>query len=248
MYFDYFWYTKDNIPDGVGFKLFGLLHVTELVLAALIIIGLAMLFKRLNQQGRGKMLVIIGVLLVIDELVKDIGTAAVGLWDVGYLPLHICSISLILSVIYLFTKSKTIAQIIYCLGVPGACIALITPSWTTLPAYNFMHLHSYTVHILLILFPILLVINGERPSFRYFKGAYAAVLIYCVPTYFLNKLWNTDFVFLNGARDTPFEFLPDVLGDPWYIFPCALILGLLMVLMILPWHIIDNRKTKPNKS
>lgn len=242
MNLNYFWYTKDNIPDGVGFKLFGLLHISELVIAALLIVGLAIFFKKLSRQGREKMLIAIGVLLVIDELIKHIGSLANGLWEIGYLPMHICSISLILSVIYLMTKNKTIPQIIYCLGVPGACIALITPSWTALPLWNFMHLHSYTVHILLILFPILLVIDGERPSYKYFVGAYTAVLIYCIPTYFLNKLWNTDFVFLNGARDTPFEFLPDVLGDPWYIFPCAAILGVLMVLMILPFYLSDRRR------
>lgn len=244
MNFSYFWHTQDSIPDGVGFKLFGAFHIIELMVAALIITGLALLFKKLGQKGRERMLIVIGILLVIDELFKDIGAAAVGLWEIGYLPLHICSVSLILSIVYLFTRNKTIAQILYCLGIPGACVALITPSWTELPLWNFMHLHSYTVHILLILFPILLVINGERPRFRYFVGAYSAVLIYCIPTYFLNKLLDTDFVFLNGARDTPLSFLPDVLGDPWYIFPCALILGLFMILMILPWHIIDKKKSK----
>lgn len=244
MNFDYFWYTKDFVPNGIGFKIFGWLHICELVVAALIIIGLACLFKKLSQKGRERMLITVGVLLALDELLKHIGSLAIGQWEIGFLPLHICSVSLILSVIYLLTKNKVIPQILYCLGVLGACIALITPSWSALPLWNFMHLHSYTVHILLILFPILLVINGERPTFKYFKVAYASVLIYCVPIFFLNKLWNTDFIFLNGARDTPLNFLPDVLGDPWYIFPCALILGLLMVLMILPWHIIDKKKNK----
>lgn len=244
MNFNYFWYTKDNIPEGVGIKFFGASHIIGLVLAVAIIVGLAVMFKKFNQQQKDRMLKITVILLVIDEIIKHAGCAAIGQWKVDYLPLHVCSVSLILSVIYIFTKNKTIAQILYCLGIPGACVALLTPSWLALPVFNFMHLHSYTVHILLILFPILLVINGERPSFRYFRGAYSAVLLYCVPIFFLNKLWDTDFVFLNGARDTPLSFLPDVLGDPWYIFPCALILGLLMVLMILPWHIIDKRKNK----
>ncbi len=244
MNFDYFWFTKKHVPDGVGFKVFGTLHIVELLVAAVAIVLLSILFKKLSQKGRERMILTVGILLAVDELVKHIGSLAIGQWEIGFMPLHICSISLILSVIYLFTKNKIIPQILYCLGIPGACVALIIPSWSALPLFNFMHLHSYTVHILLILFPIMLVINGERPTFKYFKVAYLAVLVYCVPIYFLNKLWNTDFIFLNGARDTPLSFLPDVLGDPWYIFPCALILGLLMVLMILPWHIIDKKKQK----
>lgn len=244
MNFEYFWYTKDSIPDGVGFKLFGAYHISSILAAILIITGLALLFKRLGEKGRRRMIVIVGCFLLCNELFKDIYTLSVGEWRVEYLPFHICGINLILSFVYLFTKDKIIPQILYALGIPGASMALLTPTWTNLPFLNAMHIHSYTVHICLILFPILLVINGNRPTYKYFKWSYAAVLIYCVPIYFLNKVLDTDFVFLNGARDTPFEFLPEVLGDPWYIFPCAAILGGLMALMILPWHIIDKRKKK----
>ncbi|MBQ8623700.1 MAG: TIGR02206 family membrane protein [Oscillospiraceae bacterium] len=244
MNFNYFWYTKDTIPDGVGFKLFGAFHISSILAAILIIACLAFAFKRLGEKGRWRMIVVVGCSLLANELFKDIFTLAIGEWKVEYLPFHICGINLMLSFVYLFTKNKVIAQILYALGIPGASMALLTPTWTSLPFFNAMHIHSYTVHICLILFPILLVINGERPTYKYFKFAYSAVLIYCVPIYFLNKALDTDFVFLNGVRDTPFEFLPEVLGDPWYIFPCALILGLLMAIMILPWHIIDKKKQK----
>ncbi len=244
MNFEYFWYTKDSIPEGVGFKLFGLFHISSILAAILIIVGLALLFKRLGEKGRWRMICIVGCSLLANELFKDVFCLAVGEWEVDYLPFHICGINLLISFVYLFTKNKVIPQILYALGIPGASMALLTPTWTKLPFLNAMHLHSYTVHICLILFPILLVINGNRPTYKYFKWSYAAVLIYCVPIYFLNKALDTDFVFLNGARDTPFEFLPEVLGDPWYIFPCAAILGGLMALLILPWHIIDKKKKK----
>lgn len=244
MNFEYFWYTKSNIPDGVGFKLFGTFHILSILAAIAIIVGLALLFKRLGKKGRWTMIVIVGCSLLANEIFKDVFCLAVGEWEVDYLPFHICGINLILSFVYLFTRNRVIAQILYALGIPGASMALLTPTWTPLPFLNAMHLHSYTVHICLILFPILLVINGERPTYKYFKWSYASVLIYCIPTYFLNKALDTDFVFLNGARDTPFEFLPEVLGDPWYIFPCAAILGGLMALMILPWHIGDKKKLK----
>ena len=46
--------------------------------------------------------------------------------------------------------------------------ALLFPSWATLPFPNLMHLHSFTVHTLLVAYPVMLLLAGElRPSARY---------------------------------------------------------------------------------
>ena len=241
--FNYFWYTKDSIPEGVGMGLFSLTHIIEIIIAGFILWGLVKWFKGFDAEKRDRFLLVVVILLWVDELLKHIGSAAIGLWEVGYLPLHICSINIFLSTAYYFTRSKALAQILYCLGIPGAFMALLLPTWSTLPVMNFMHLHSYTVHILLILFPILLVVNGERPNIKYHGKCCLVFLSYSVPIFFLNHILDTDFIFLNGAKGTPFTGLVKAIGNPLYCVFLVPIIFALMALMYIPWVIHDKKKT-----
>ncbi len=243
--FKYFFYTKDFLPEEAeGMGLFTFTHIAELVIAVVLIVLSALLFKHCNDAQRQRFLIITVVLLWVDELIKQLGSAALDMWEAGFLPLHICSINIILATVYIFTKSKLMAQLLYCLGIPGALIALVIPTWSSTPVMNFMHLHSYTVHILLTIFPILLVINGERPDVRYWGKCSLAVAIYSIPVYFINLALKTDFMFLNGAKGTPFTALVKTIGKPLY---CPLLIGLICLLMgamYIPWVIYDRRKAK----
>lgn len=240
--FRYFWYTKDSIPDGVGMGLFSFTHIVEIILAGLILCVLVMWFKRCDKKQRERFLLTVVILLWIDEFIKHIGSAAIGQWEVGYLPFHICSINIFLSTLYYFKRSKVLAQILYCLGVPGAFMALLLPTWSKLPVMNFMHLHSYTIHILLMLFPILLVVNGERPNIRYHAKCCLVFVCYSLPIFFLNHVLDTDFIFLNGAKGTPFTGLVKSIGNPLYCVFLILIIFALMALMYVPWVVYDKKK------
>lgn len=39
--------------------------------------------------------------------------------------------------------------------------ALLFPNWATLPFPNLMHLHSFTVHALLVAYPVMLLLAGS---------------------------------------------------------------------------------------
>ncbi len=247
--FKYFFYTKDFLPkEAEGMGLFTVTHFVELLIAAVLIALTAFLFKKCNGVQRNRFLFVMVILLIADELVKQIGSAVLGMWEVGFLPLHICSVNIILAAEYYFTKSKVTAQLMYCLGVPGAIIALVIPTWSKLPVANFMHLHSYTVHILLAIFPILLIINGERPDIKYLPKCCLAISLYSVPVYFINIVLKTDFMFLNGAKGTPFTGLVKAIGKPLYCPLLVLLICGLMALMYLPWVIYDKQKAKSIKA
>lgn len=253
----YFWYSNkmlENIEDTegieLGFEHFDETHIVMLIIATAIIGACSFLFSKLGVHGKAVMLNIISVLMVADELLKYIGNMALDSWTVNYLPLHLCSVNIFLCVVYSFTKSKTIAKLLYCFGAPGAVLALLLPTWTNQPVMNFMHMHSYTVHILILLFPILLVVDGYRPSIKDVPKCFMCIVAYAIPLYFVNKLLDTDFLFLNGARNTPFENLVEFIGDPWYVPLMLLLFALLAVLMCLPWTIIEKhiRNNKLNNS
>ena len=85
----------------------------------------------------------------------------------------------------------------YLVWIPGAIAALVFPTWATLPPANFMYIHSFTIHILLALYPIVLTVGGDIvPERRIFPKCVLLLLVMAVPIYIFNLLGDTNFLFL----------------------------------------------------
>ena len=247
MNFQYFWYTKDNIPEGLGFNFLGARHIITWLICLAVILTVCFMFKKLDDKSKEFVIRGVGLSIVTIEIIKDIVVISLGQWDIEYLPLHVCGVNVILIAIWLFTRSRIIADLLYCLCSFGAALALTTPNWMTLPVWNFMHLQTVTIHTLLVIFPILVVMAGHRPNIKNAPKCFGAVLAYSAVIYVFNKIFDSDFVFLNGARNTPFEPLVKIIG-PLYVIPMMLLLGCIMLGMYLPWHLADKKRAKTAES
>ena len=150
-----FWYTKSTMdklnPDYLRFEHFSLLHLSITAAFILIIIAAMIFYKKLDQNGKQKFLWTMSVLLIADELWKHIGSFATGQWEWEFVPLHLCSINIFVCVINSIKRDDLTSEILYALCVPGASLALLMPTWTNLPFWNFMSLHSNSVHVLLLM-------------------------------------------------------------------------------------------------
>ena len=156
-----FWYTVDTMQalhgyDYHAFELFGPVHLFWLGLCAFLCAGGSVLFRRLGPAGRQRVLRVLTLLLLADELLKDVSSLATGQFVWAFLPFHLCSINLFVCVWYALRPHPLAAEVLYALCLPGAAAALLFPSWQALPLWNVMHLHSSTVHTMLVLFPVLL--------------------------------------------------------------------------------------------
>ena len=156
-----FWYTIDTMQalhgyDYHAFELFGPVHLFWLGLCAALCVGGSLLFRRLGPAGRRRVLAVLTVLLLADELLKDVSSLATGQFVWAFLPFHLCSINLFICVWYALRPNDLAAEVLYALCLPGAAAALLFPSWQAVPLWNVMHLHSSTVHTMLVLFPVLL--------------------------------------------------------------------------------------------
>ena len=163
-----FWYTVDTMQalhgyDYHAFELFGPVHLFWLGLCAFLCAGGSVLFRRLGPAGRQRVLRVLTLLLLTDELLKDVSSLATGQFVWAFLPFHLCSINLFVCVWYALRPHPLAAEVLYALCLPGAAAALLFPSWQALPLWNVMHLHSSTVHTMLVLFPVLLLAGGFRP-------------------------------------------------------------------------------------
>lgn len=161
-----------------------------------------------------------------------------------YLPFHLCSINIFLITIHAWWPSKILGGYLYTVGIPGAIAALLFPTWTRLPFMNFMHLHSFTVHILLALYPIVLGMTGElAPSFKKLPKYLLLLVAMAIPIYGLNLLLDTNFMFLMYAEEgNPLYLFEQIWGNHLYGFP-VLILAV-MIVMYLPMEIFRKIRKK----
>jgi len=252
MNFDYFWYAKheiDNYTNGqyVGFRMFDATHICELIILVVVCVALGLIYNKMGTKARRTTLIVLSALCLADELFKHIACLATNQYVWDFLPLHLCSINIFVILAYVIKPSELKAELLYSLCIPGALLALVSPSWTKLPLLNFMHLHSYTIHLLLVLFPILLLAGGFKPNFRRLPKCLLCIVVACVIIYPLNKLLDTNFMFLNGTSNVAIlEILADIFGNPGYILSMPLILVVLWTLMYVPWMITEKLSAKKN--
>ena len=245
MQWQYFWDTRDTIPKGVGMGSYTVGHLCWLAVTVLVCAGAALLYRRLSEKGRNVMLWTLTGLMLANEISKYIMLMCIGEMKVDYLPLHLCSINIFVCLFYAIRRRDIIAELLYCLCIPGAVLALVMPSWNSLPVLNYMSIHSFTIHIELLLFPILLLVGGYKPSYKLLPKS--ALCLVCVAPfiYVLNKLWvTTNFMFLNWPEPgTPLVWFAKYLGNPGYILGMPVMAAAIWLVMYLPW-VIAGRKAE----
>lgn len=231
---EYFYETTHTIVDGVGFKTFDSTHLSWLLVFLVISVVMAFVYKRANDKVRNGILWTIAILMLWNEISKYIILGIAGHFRAEYLPLHLCSINIFVILAYMLMKGNKdiLTEVLYAICLPGALVALLFPSWTSLPFGAFMHIHSFTVHIELFLFPFLLLVGGFKPRFRRLTKALPVFLVVVVFVYIFNKIYDTSFMFLNGAGEgNPLPFFEDLLGNPLYLIALPFLIGIVWAFM-----------------
>ena len=179
---EHFLDTTETIGKGLGFKHFDALHISWLIIFVIIALGTAFLYKRCCPDNRKRMRFIIAGLLIADEIYKCIGLIVGGNYIADYLPLHLCSINIFLIAIHAFKRSEILDNFLYAMCMTTTLAALLFPTWTKLPLANFMHIHSFTVHILLFIYPFMLTFAGEiKPNPRKIPHCLLLLIGFAIP-------------------------------------------------------------------
>lgn len=232
----FFDYTVNTFPSA-GFGRFSFAHIVLLLAAAGLYIG-AFVFCR-KRPGPGRLLSRASVCLaLISELGRAAALLALGLYDRGRLPLHLCTLSVYLYLIHALRPGPYLGQFVYAFSLPGALFALVFPDWADYPLWHFVSLSSFLLHFLLVLYPLTALALGDiRPDIRRLPGSIALMLAMALPVWALNKLLGTNYMFLNWPPPgTPLELFA-FLGTKGYLLgfiPLALAVWALLYRRQLP--------------
>lgn len=216
------------------FELFQIHHVLMLVIFLIGCIFLYIFKNHLKSYDKSISMIIF-LTLVIFESAYHFWLYVGGRWDISFtLPLQLCSISLILSLILLATNIERVFQFFYYLGLSGAMQALLTPElFVGFPHFRFIQF--FYTHIMIIWVALYYVfVKGYRPSLKGLFESFLFLNLMALLTFFVNKWIDGNYMFL--ARKPTNPSLLDYLGPyPYYIFSLEGMAFFLFYLLYLPF-------------
>ena len=237
---------------------FGAVHIATLVLAVLIILGL---YFALRKASRKTQTIVLGVLSFsgIGAIIYNLVT-----WGspVEYLPLHLCSINAILLPIVVFTRNKTLGNLllVWCLGALAALVVNTAQAEFELNSWTFVF--YYFPHVLEFGIPILLFALGmieKHP--KYILSTLVITMLIYTGVHFCNLGLNA-YLAANNILDSAgnliqvnymYSIVPAnpllvlfkqvIPYDYWYMYMIVPILAVYLGIVYLP-QILKNRSAK----
>ena len=252
----YFWETVESLKaakiKNVGFEHFDSTHMMWLVITLIVCSVFSILYIRADNKKRRTLRITLASIILVAEIIKLVGITATGSFTVKYLPLHLCSINIFIIAIHAFKPAKTLDNFLYLLGIPGAFLAMLIPTWTELPLANFMHIFSFGVHVFLLAYPIMVTVGGDiKPELRYVPKVLALLIFFAAVAWMVNnspagQAVRPNFMFLQSASDiVPLLFFKKRFGTHLLAFP--VILAGVIVLFYAPptvYRLVSKQKIK----
>lgn len=241
---EYFFETVETIGKGKGFSHFDPCHIFWLIFSAVVLIAVSMLYKKASEKNRNIMRYAVAALIVADEIFKVVCLVSFDNFIPKYLPLQLCSINIFIIAVHALTKSKAIGNFLYTICLPASVLPLIFPTWTKLPIENFMHIHSFTVHLLLALYPLMLTVGGDiKPKLKYVPACLAVLFLLAGVAFAANSVWDTNFMFLRSAiKGNPLYAFKKMFGNHLIGYP--ILIPAVIAVMHIPWIVADRIKNK----
>lgn len=183
--------------------------------------------------------------LLVMEVLYHVGMIVTGRWGLSdSLPLELCSISLLVAIVLLWTGNRHLYDFIFFAGIGGALQAMATPV-LDVGFPHFRYFHFFYTHIGIIITALYFTwMKGYRPTFI---GIIKTMIILnlLLPLIFaVNVFFQGNYMFL---REKPVNgSLLDYLGPyPWYILALegvAFLIFVFLWLLFRKWHFRDGSR------
>lgn len=237
---------------------FGIVHITSLVLAMAMIVGLYFVLQNASKKIQTIVLGILsfsGIAAIIFNLVT---------WGspLEYLPLHLCSINAMLLPIVVFTKNKTLGNMlmVWCLGALAALVVNTAQAEYEIASWTFVF--YFFPHVLEFGIPILLFkLDLVETHPKYIVSTIGITMVIYTVVHLVNLGLN-DWLAVNNILDYAgnliqvnymYSIVPEnpllalfkqvIPYDYWYMYMIVPILVVYLAIIYLP-QILDIYKIK----
>lgn len=159
-----------------------------------------------------------------------------GHFDLSWsLPLHLCGLSLILSIVMLFARSYRLYEFLYFAGIGGALQALATPAAILSGFPHYTYYYFFIAHGGIIIACLYMTwVVGFRPTLGSLGRTMLYLNLLLLPVALVNKLTEGNYMFI--ARKPSDPSLIDMLGPwPWYLVSMELVALAVFALLYIPF-------------
>jgi hypothetical integral membrane protein (TIGR02206 family) len=215
-----------------GFALGSLVHGSIVLAVAVLGTALGIAIRR---QWLSPMTVrALGVTLAAAELTWY-GHLAFGPWPIwpGMLPLHLCDITVWLTVLAATTASPRFFGVAYFWGLAGTTMALLTPDVQGL-SWNYPTVQFFVSHGLVVATLLAMAVSGVVPIRpRSWRTAFLLLHLYAVIIGVFNAFTGTNYLYLMEKPSG--STLLDLMGPwPWYLLSADALGAAMFFLLSLP--------------
>ncbi|WP_246942925.1 TIGR02206 family membrane protein [Bacillus pinisoli] len=190
-----------SVTEMQTFEIFSIQHIGAFLFFILVSF-LLIFFRSSLKSHQSKVKWTLFSILVISELSSQIWLITTNQWEMGSLPLHLCSISTFIC-IYLFLKpSKKAFYLLYFTGTLPAILSMVTPElFYQFPHYRFI---KYFLHHSAITWSVLyfLFYEGYRVPRKAIWTGFLLLNIIALPIFMINILLDTNFFYLANPTES----------------------------------------------
>ncbi|WP_342433144.1 TIGR02206 family membrane protein [Neobacillus sp. FSL H8-0543] len=226
------------------FEVYSVSHILILIIFIFVTIGIFLSRGKFHGPKWRRMEIGIALSLLLIEATYHVWLFVNANWKVSHaIPLELCSISLILSVILLLTGKTVFLEILLFTALLGSTQAILFPSLH----YGFPHFrffHFFYTHMMVVWVALYSMYSKEfRLTFMSVIKLWVFLNILMPIILYINKLTNGNYLYL--SHKPSHMSLLDLLGPyPWYILSME---ALVIILSLILW-LIFRKKGKENQS
>ncbi|MFN5422229.1 MAG: TIGR02206 family membrane protein [bacterium] len=185
----------------------------------------------------------LSLLLLSNLVIENCYGIYLGNWSVqDNLPLHLCGISAIISIVLLFKYNHALAQVLYYWGLTGGFYSLLTPEFDL--GMNGFFFYAYFIsHGGLILTCFYAIVHdGFKPEKGSWLSSFLLVQSAAVVAGIFNWASGSNYMYLSKP---PIVDNPLIMGEwPWYIFVFEVLafFHFLVLYLLFDFTVFINRK------
>ena len=224
-----------------SFTLFSTAHFVSLGILLLLFVILFSFRKKWSIQSKYRQRIerLFALSLLVMEILFHVWMINTGRWNFSNsLPLELCSISLIFTIILLWTGNRSLIDFVFFAGIGGALQALATPV-LDIGFPHFRYFHFFYTHLGIILTAFYFIWMKEyKPTFKGIIKTMVILNILLPLIVVVNSLFEGNYMFLKKKPNS--DSLLDFLGPhPWYILSLE---GIAFIMFIVLWLLFRRVK------
>lgn len=237
-----------NSSNG-SFIAYSTTHIITLSIIFLLCILLILCRKSIHSEKSKKIFrYSLAAFIALQQASLYIWYAASGEWSIeAALPLHLCDLSVFLSIAVLLSRKQLLRELLYFWGIAGATQALLTPDiGKDINFPHFLFYQFFISHCVILLVCIYMIaVEKFSPSRKSVLRAFLLTNLYALVVFPINLLTGGNYLFIMWKPDG--GSIIDFLGPwPWYLLSLEAVAFILFALLYIPFA-LKHRKTSKAK-